>query len=91
MADQATMTSLGNPRVLLNDSAMESLRTTLHETNANGESALKQTVSAIRQSMESGLRIVFILGAIAMLLTFLIICTVVEVSIDAPSDENKVP
>jgi MFS family permease len=82
MADQATMTSLGNPRVLLNATAMESLRTTLNKTSTEGDLVLNQTVSSIRQSMESGLRIVFVLGAVAMLLTFLIICTVREVKID---------
>jgi hypothetical protein len=86
MADQATMTSLGNPRVLLNAQAMDSLRTTLNKTSTDGDLVLNQTVSAIRLSMESGLRIVFILGAVAMLLTFLIICTVREVKIDTQSD-----
>ena len=88
MADQAAMTSLGNPRVLLNEPAMESLRATLNKTNSNGEAMLDQTVSSIRLSMEAGLRIVFILGAVAMLLTFLIICTIPEVPIEASQEKQ---
>ena len=80
-ADHATMTSLGNPRVLLNDQAMDSLRSTLNKTSPNGSAVLDQTVSAIRLSMDSGLRIVFIVGAVAMLLTFLVICTIPEISV----------
>jgi MFS family permease len=71
LSDQAMMNSLGNPRVLLSEPAMMSLRETLNKTGPNGQETLKQTISAIRLSMESGLRIVFIIGAIAMLLTFI--------------------
>ena len=77
------MTSLGNPRVLLSESAMAALRTTLNKTGANGDAILNQTVSAIRTSMEAGLRIIFIIGAITMLLTFLTICTIPEISVDS--------
>jgi hypothetical protein len=90
LADQATMTSLGNPRVLLSESAMASLRETLHAETPKGKAILDQTVSAIRNSMEAGLRIVYILGAIAMLLTFLTICTIPQISIDAEVEDKKV-
>jgi MFS family permease len=82
MADQATITSIGNPRVLLNDQAMASLRETLGKRGTNGQAVLDQTVSAIRLSMESGLRIIFLIGALAMLFTFVIICTIPEISIE---------
>ena len=91
LADQATMTSLGNPRVLLSESAMASLRETLRAETPDGKATLDQTVSAIRNSMEAGLRIVYILGAIAMLLTFLTICTIPQISIDAEVEDKKVP
>ena len=79
------MTSLGNPRVLLSQPAMAALRETL---NKNQE-LLDQTVAAIRTSMESSLRFVFIIGAICMLLAFLTICTIPEISIDAKVEEKK--
>ena len=90
LTDQATMTSLGNPRVLLSEPAMAALRTTLDKTGPNGQTVLNQTVSAIRISMEAGLRIVFIIGAAATLFTFLIICTIPEISIDTPVEDKKV-
>jgi MFS family permease len=89
LADQATMTSLGNPRVLLSEPAMVALKETLNRKSSNGEVLLKQTVSAIRTSMEAGLRVIFIIGAVAMLLTFLTICTIPEISIDTPVADNR--
>jgi MFS family permease len=86
LTDQATMTSLGNPRVLLSKPAMAALRETLD----NKREVLDQTVSAIRTSMESSLRFVFIIGAACMLLAFLIICTIPEIPIDAKVEEKKV-
>jgi MFS family permease len=85
LTDQATMTSLGNPRVLLSKPAMAALR----ETLGNKREVLDQTVSAIRISMESSLRFVFIIGAVCMLLAFLIICTIPEISIDAKVKDKK--
>ena len=85
LADQATMTSLGNPRVLLSQPAMAALRETLDRN----QELLDQTVSAIRTSMESSLRLVFIIGAVCMLLAFLTICTIPEISIDAKVEEKK--
>jgi MFS family permease len=85
-ASQATMTSIGNPKVLMSQSAMHTLRETLQKESPNGTAVAEQTVSAIRSSMEAGLRICYILGAIAMLLTFLTICTIPQISIDKPAE-----
>ncbi len=91
LTDQATMTSLGNPRVLLLDDAMASLQDTLNRTSTEGQTLLEQTVAAIRSSMEAGLRVVFILGAIFVLFTFLIICTLKEISIDSSEGGEQAP
>jgi hypothetical protein len=72
--------------VLLSKPAMTALRETLGKTSGNGQAILDQTVSAISTSMESSLRIVFIISAITMLLTFLIICTIPEIPIDKLGD-----
>jgi MFS family permease len=85
LTDQATMSSLGNPRVLLSKPAMAALRETLN----NKQDVLDHTVSAIRTSMESSLRVVFIIGAVCMLLTLLIICTIPEIPIDAKAEDKK--
>ncbi len=89
LADQATMTSLGNPRVLLSESAMAGLRATLEQKSPEGKNLLQHTVSAIRISMEAGLRTVFILGAVAMVLTFVIICTIPEIPIDKLQEQES--
>ncbi len=85
LTDQATMTSLGNPRVLLSQPAMAALGETLN----NKREVLDQTVSAIRTSMESSLRFVFIIGAVCLLLALLIICTIPEIPIDAKVEDKK--
>jgi MFS family permease len=89
LTDQATMTSLGNPRVLLSESAMDSLEKTLAAKSGNAKEIVKQTVAAIRTSMESGLRIIYIIGVITMLMTFIIICTIPEISMDAVVEDEK--
>jgi MFS family permease len=83
LTDEATITSLGNPRVLLSEEAMADLRTTLNRKSSNGDAILDQTVSAIRNSMEAGLRMIFIIGVVTMLLTFITICTIPEISVDS--------
>jgi MFS family permease len=89
LTDQATITSLGNPKVLLSEEAMDSLRNTLVKTSANGEEIFNKTVSAIRASMEASLRSIYIIGAVAMLLTFIIICTIPEISVDTEVEDEK--
>jgi MFS family permease len=85
-ADEATMTSLGNPRVLLSEPAMIALRETLGKRGEDGQALLKDTIQAIRGSMEAGLRAVFIIGAITMLLSFLLIATIPEIAIYGASE-----
>jgi MFS family permease len=89
LADQATITSLGDPSVLLSERAMASLAKTLRSETPDGKRVLDRTVAAISLSMEAGLKIVFILGAIAMLLTFLTICALPQISIEAEVQEKK--
>jgi hypothetical protein len=80
VADQATMTDLGNPRVLLSEQAMNRLRDVLTAKGENGKTLLFKTVEAIRNSMEAGLRAVFIIGALTMVASFILICTIPEIS-----------
>jgi hypothetical protein len=87
LTDQATMTSLGNPKVLLSEPAMDSLRQTLISKSSNGEELHKKTVAAIRTSMEASLRSIYIIGAIMMLLTFIIICTIPKISVDTEVED----
>lgn len=90
-ANDATMTSLGNPRVLLSEPAMKALRETLAKPGDDGQALFEQTIHAIRTSMEAGLRTVFVIAAITMLLAFLLIVTIPEISLDKPVEDKKNP
>lgn len=88
-ASDATMTSLADPRVLLSEPAMQSLRETLAQTGGDGDALFRQTVDAIRSSMESGLRMVFVISAVTMLLAFLLILTIPVIPLDRPVEDKK--
>jgi hypothetical protein len=91
VADAKTMTALGNPRVLLLKPAMAALEADFAKRGSDGQVLFRQTVEAIRTSMEAGLRSIFWIGAIAMLLSFLLISTVPEIPLDAELPDKKVP
>jgi MFS family permease len=82
-ADAETMTALGDPKALLSPRAMMELEAAFEEAGGKGKELLKRTVEAIRASLEKGVRSVFIFGAATMLISFLLILTVPEVSMDA--------
>jgi MFS family permease len=90
IADSSTLNTLGNSRVLLSQPAMLQLEKTIKEKSPDGERLFQQTVDAIRDSMEAGLRMVFWIGAITMLLAFLIISTVPRSSVSAEEQENAI-
>jgi MFS family permease len=76
IADEKTMNALDDPQVLLSESALEDLRKTFQEKGGNGERLFQQTVEAIRHSLETGLRNIYRVGLIMMIVSFFIICTV---------------
>jgi hypothetical protein len=88
MSNEELMTSIVDPKVLLSEPAMASLRATLSDTGDT--TILDKTIEAIRLSMEAGLKVIFIIGAIAMMLTFLIICLLPSLSIDTPPLDDGV-
>jgi MFS family permease len=91
LADKETMTSLGNPSVLLLKPAMRELQATFNRMDNNGQTLFAQTVQAIRTSLQSGLSIIFLIGAGTMLLAFLLILAIPEISIDVEVQDKKVP
>jgi len=88
-ADEATIAALGDPKALLSPAAMKVLEATFSRTGSDGKDLFNRTVEAIRTSMEAGLRSVFLLGALTMLVSFLLILTVPEVSMDAVVEDKK--
>jgi len=79
LADPAAMASLRNPDALLNPKSMETLKRSFEKMGPEGNEAFDQTITAIRTAMESSLRRVFLIGAVTMLLAFLLISTIPEV------------
>ena len=90
-ADKATITALSDPKALLSPAAMKALETTFTKEGSYGNDLFRQTVEAIRTSMEAGLRRVFVLGAVTMLISFLLILTIPEVSMDTVVEDKKIP
>jgi MFS family permease len=89
LVGKETMTSLGDPSVLLLKPAMRELQRTFDAMGNKGEALFAQTVQAIRTSLQSGLSIVFMIGAATMLLSFLLILAIPEISIDVEVKDNQ--
>jgi MFS family permease len=90
-ADKSTIATLGDPKALLSPTAMKELEAAFAKEGSYGSVLFRQTVEAIRASLESGLKVVFLLGAVTMLISFLLIITVPEVSMDAAVEDKKAP
>jgi hypothetical protein len=88
-ADKATISALGDPKALLSPAAMKSLEMTFKKAGSSGNELFLQTVDAIRSAMAAGLKSVFLLGAITMLIAFLLILRVPEISMDAVVEDKK--
>jgi MFS family permease len=86
-ADEATMASIGNSRVLLSEQAMKKLEESFAKLGGENQALFQQTVQAIRTSFQAGLRSVFWVGAITMLMAFLLISTIPEISLEAGSSD----
>jgi len=76
IADKETIASLGNSRVLLSQSAMEALKARFDSGGSEMQALFPDTVRAIRYSLQAGVKSVFRISAVTMLLAFLIICTI---------------
>jgi len=89
LTDSDTMASLQNPDALLSPKSMSVLEESFKKIGPEGNALFHQTVDAIRNAMESSLKTVFLIGAITMLLAFLLITTIPEIPIGGgvnPSD-----
>ncbi len=76
IADKQTLAALSDQKVLLNESARNELKKAFEAKGEAGKALYQPTMQAIRSSMQSGIRSVFLIGAIAMLLAFFVISTI---------------
>lgn len=81
--DKATLESIADPRVLMSKDAMMELENAFHRIEDEKPMLFEQTVQSIRSALQSGLKILFLIGAIALLIALLFIVTIPEVSMDA--------
>jgi hypothetical protein len=68
---------------------MSALRKDLEALEGPKTALFDKTVQAIRDSLEASLNTIFILGAVAMLFSFLLILTIPEVSMDIEPEDKK--
>jgi hypothetical protein len=85
MSENGAIAGVDDSGVLLSKPSMEKLEKSFQNKGSEGQALFEQTVRAIRNSLETGLRSVFWVGAITMLISFLLIITIPEVSLDAGS------
>ncbi len=83
-ASQELLESVRNPNALLSEAKMGELKALFDKEGSEAAALLPQTVDAMRDAMEDGLKRVFLIGALTMLVAFLMITTIPEVPI---SDE----
>jgi hypothetical protein len=85
-ADASTIKILGDRNALLSKESQKALRTNISKMTNDPQPLMDKTVAAITSSMSAGLKIVFLIGALTMAMTFLIICTIPKISIESKSD-----
>jgi hypothetical protein len=70
---------------------MKELQKRFDVMGSKGQALFAETVQAIRTSLQSGLNIVFVVGAGTMLLAFLLILAIPEIYIDVEAKDEKGP
>jgi MFS family permease len=75
-------------KVLLDEKGKADLVNSFVKKYPNGKVLADQTISSMRNALESGLKVIYIIGVLTMLCTFIIMCTVPQVSMDAPAQEE---
>ena len=70
---------------------MNALRKDFKEFEGEGEVLFQRTVQAIRDSLEASLKTIFVIGAVAMLISFLLVVTIPEVSMEVKPEDPVGP
>jgi MFS family permease len=87
--DKAVFDKLTDSKVLYNNQDLDALRQSIKQMWPQKETLFEETVKSIRASHAAGLRSAFLVGAIAMLISFFLICTIPEVSLDVVPEKEK--
>jgi MFS family permease len=89
VADKATLESLADSKILLSKPAMIKLEKAFQEFGERGPALFDKTVRAVRTSLEAGLKAVFLIGAVTVLFSFLLIFAIPEISIEAEVQDKR--
>jgi MFS family permease len=89
MIGNGTISSLNNPRVLLAEPAMAELRSAFSGTGNQTPELFGQTVQAVRSALDAGLHVIFLIGAVTMLISFLLILTIPEIALDDVQEQEN--
>ncbi len=89
IADKAALAALTDPRVLLSQEAMRELEQIIHAAGNRRPELFAETVRAIRSSLEASLKMVFLIGALTTLASWILILTIPEVSIETEVPDKK--
>jgi MFS family permease len=79
---QTSVDSFSDPRVLLSQQVMKDLKDLFISTGSQGMELFGQTIQAIRSALENGIQSIFWIGATTMLISFLLIIFIPEISLD---------
>jgi MFS family permease len=88
-ADKEILDAVRKPDALLAETKMAELKALFEKSGRQGDEAFNQTVDAMRNSLESGLRSIFLIGAVTMLLALLLITTIPEVPLESNADSKE--
>ena len=80
--DAATLESIADPRILMSKKAVEELKSTFSRIEDKKPMLFDETIQAVRSALQSGLKVLFLIGSIALLIALLFIITIPEVSMD---------
>ncbi len=89
LADETTLASLVDSRVLLSPEAMTRLERAMEPAGKQSRELFEKTVAALRDSLKISLRTVFLMNAVCVLAAFLLILTIPEVPIDVEAPDKK--
>ncbi len=81
--DAATLESLADPRVLMSKEATDELKNAFSKIEDKNSLLFDDTVQAVRSALQSGLKVLFLIGAILLFVAFLFIVTIPEVPIES--------
>jgi MFS family permease len=75
--------SISNPRLLLSAGSMAELQKSITAVGANGQYLFDQLTQGMRIALGEGMKELFLISGIAMLISFLVILLIPEISLDS--------